>query len=93
MLWGKVVGTAVSSVKHASMDRQKLLIVQPLMADGRRADGDPLIAVDTVGAGFGEVVVLTSDGRFAREWLHADATPVRWAVIGIEDQHTTADAV
>jgi hypothetical protein len=33
----------------------------------------------------GETVMLTSDGRFAREWLRIDATPARWTVIGIED--------
>ena len=41
-------------------------------------------AVDSVGAGIGELVMLTSDGKFARDWLEAQATPVRWSVIGIE---------
>ncbi len=36
-------------------------------------------------SGCGETVMITSDGRFAREWLNADATPVRWTVIGIKD--------
>jgi ethanolamine utilization protein EutN len=85
MLLGQVIGTAVSTLKHASMDRQKLLIVQPMLADGRQPDGDPLIAVDAVGAGVGQQVILTSDGRFARDWLQAKATPARWAVIGIQD--------
>lgn len=85
MLVGKVIGTATSTIKHASMDRCKLLVIQPLMSDGRRADGDPLVAIDSVGAGVGESVILTSDGRFARDWLDTTATPVRWTVIGIED--------
>jgi ethanolamine utilization protein EutN len=67
------------------MNRQKLLVVQPLMADGKQPDGEPLIAVDSIGAGVGENVILTSDGRFAREWLGSHATPVRWAAIGSED--------
>jgi microcompartment protein CcmK/EutM len=45
-----------------------------------------LIAVDSVGAGIGERVMLTSDGRFARQWLQSPATPVRWTVIAIEDE-------
>ncbi len=57
-----MVGTAVSTIKHASMERQKLLIIQPLMTDGNAPDGDPLIAIDSVGAGVGERVILTSDG-------------------------------
>ena len=47
---GLVVGTATSTVKHATMNGQKLLIVQPLMADGKTPDADPQIAVDAVGA-------------------------------------------
>lgn len=80
-----VVGTATSTVKHASMRGQKLLVVQSLLADGRGTDGDPQIAVDAVGAGKGEVVMITSDGRFTREVLKTEATPVRWSVIGIRD--------
>ena len=80
-----VVGTATSTVKHASMHGQKLLVVQPLLADGRGADGDPQIAVDSVGAGKGERVMITSDGKFTREVLKTEATPVRWSVIGICD--------
>jgi ethanolamine utilization protein EutN len=80
-----VVGTATSTVKHATMRGQKLLVVQPLAADGRAPDGDPQIAVDAVGAGKGQKVMITSDGRFMREMLKAESTPVRWSVIGISD--------
>lgn len=86
MLTGTVVGTAISTVKHSSMERQKLLVIQPQMADGQTADGDPVVAIDSVGAGVGQRVVVTSDGRFARDWLKAAATPVRWTVIGIQDE-------
>jgi ethanolamine utilization protein EutN len=85
MQLGLVVGTATSTVKHATMRGQKLLVVQPLAADGRSADGDPQIAVDAVGAGKGQTVMITSDGKFMREVLKAEATPVRWSVIGIRD--------
>jgi ethanolamine utilization protein EutN len=67
------------------MRGQKLLVVQPLLADGRTPDGDPQIAVDAVGAGKGQTVMISSDGRFMREVLNAEATPVRWSVIGISD--------
>ena len=56
------------------------------MADGKGVDGDPQIAVDAVGAGTGERVMITSDGKYMREILNAEATPVRWSVIGISDQ-------
>ena len=86
MLVGKVIGRAVATIKHHSMEGQKLLVIQPNMADGNSPDGDPLVAVDAVGAGMGETVMITSDGRGARELLNVDATPVRWTVIGIADE-------
>ena len=80
-----VIGNAVSTVKHASMDGTKLLIVQPTMADGTSADGFPLVAIDALGAGIGDRVMITSDGASTREMLKTDATPVRWSVVGIQD--------
>lgn len=82
---GKVIGTATSTVKHPSMEGWKLLVVQPYMTDGKTPDGDPQLAVDALGAGRGERVILSSDGRGTRELLGSDTTPVRWSVIGIED--------
>ena len=52
--------------------------VQPLMADAKTADGDPQIAVDAVGAGKGQVVMITSDGKFVREVVKQENTPIRW---------------
>jgi ethanolamine utilization protein EutN len=80
-----VLGTAVATVKHPSLVGRKLLLVQPRLADGRTPDGDPLLAVDGVGAGCGETVMITSDGRGARELLQSDVTPVRWTIVGIRD--------
>lgn len=85
MQLGLVVGTATSTVKHATLRGQKMLVVQPLMADGRKPDGDPQIAVDAVGAGPGERVMITSDGKFVREVVKQENTPIRWSVIGIAD--------
>lgn len=82
---GTVVGSATSTIKHESMHGTKLLIVQPYLQDGVTPDGDPVLAVDNVGAGRGEVVLITSDGRHARDVLKAEKTPVRWSVIGIRD--------
>ena len=86
MLHARVVGTATSTVKHKSLEGWKLLVAQPLAADGQTPDGDPLLAVDSLGAGVGSLVMLTSDGRGTRELLKSDTTPVRWSVLGIDDQ-------
>lgn len=85
MQLGKVVGSATATQRHRSLAGQKLLIVQPLLADGRSPDGDPQLAVDCVGAGAGQVVMITSDGRFLRELVQDDTTPLRWSIIGMRD--------
>ncbi len=82
---GVVVGTATSTRKHPSMDGVKLLVVQMLLTDDKTPDGDPVLAVDQLGAGRGEMVVLSSDGAYTRKMLGSDATPVRWSVIGIQN--------
>jgi len=38
-----------------------------------------------VGAGKGDTIIITSDGKAMRERLHAEATPARWSAIGIKD--------
>lgn len=84
-----VLGHATSTVKHPTLDNKKLLIVQPLMADGLRADGVPLIAVDLFGAGPGEQVLITSDGAAVREMFHVENSPIRYATLGIVDDRQT----
>jgi len=59
--------------------------VQPLMADRRSPDGDPQLAIDTVGASTGDVTVITSDGRLLRDLLKSDTTPARWSTIALLD--------
>lgn len=80
-----VVGHAQSTVKHATLEGQKLLVTQPLMADGKRADGPPMIAVDRMTAGVGDRVIITSDGKAIRELFGVENSPIRWAVLGIVD--------
>ena len=79
---GRVIGSAHSTIKHPSMQGRKLLIVQPRLTDNT-PDGDPILAVDCIGAGVSDDVMLTSDG--ARKLLNVDTTPVRWTIIGIQD--------
>ena len=86
MQLGTVVGTATATLKHRSMDGCKLLVVQLLSADGRSPDGEPVLAVDRLGAGRGETVMLSSDGKGTRELLKSETTPVRWSVMGIPDR-------
>ncbi|MEX0675786.1 MAG: EutN/CcmL family microcompartment protein [Pirellulales bacterium] len=85
MQLGVVVGTATSTVKHPTLTGWKMLVVQVYGADGRTPDGEPLIAIDALGAGIGASVVLSSDGKGTRELVKSDNTPVRYSVVGIRD--------
>jgi ethanolamine utilization protein EutN len=82
---GLVLGRATATVKHKTLDNQKLLIVQPLMADMARADGGPVIVIDCLGAGIGDSVMMTSDGSALKDMFGIENSPVRWAVLGIVD--------
>ena len=84
MQQAKVVGTAISSTKHPSLVGWKLLIVQPLGHHGQ-ADGDPALVVDKLGAGLGDLVLISSDGKGARQLMNDQKSPVRWFVMGICD--------
>jgi ethanolamine utilization protein EutN len=81
---GRVVGQAVSTVKHPSMEGWRLLLVQLLTAEGK-PDGEPLLAIDRLGAGNADLVILSNDGAGAREMVGVKTSPVRWLVMGICD--------
>ena len=85
MLSAKVIGNATATIKHESLQGYKLLVVQPYGTDGSTTDGDPLIVVDTIGAGSGQTVIITSDGHHTRALMNSDTSPVRWTVMGVLD--------
>jgi bacterial microcompartment shell vertex protein len=86
MQLGVVLGTATSTVKHPSLEGWKLLVVQFYAVDGTTPDGDPVLAIDTLGAGAGQHVILSSDGKGTRELVKSESTPIRWSVVGIQDR-------
>ncbi|MCA8986912.1 MAG: EutN/CcmL family microcompartment protein [Planctomycetaceae bacterium] len=85
MQLAQVHGTATATVKTPALRGWKLLIVQPLLADGT-PDGYPMIAIDNLGSRVGDIVMLTTDGSAVRDIMNNDATPVRYAVVGIKDE-------
>ena len=80
----RVVGTVVATQKHKKFEGAKLLLVQPLNMDDT-ARGVALLAVDGVGAGVHEKVLIVLEGRAAGEALGRKAAPVDAAIIGIID--------
>lgn len=84
MKLARVVGTVVSTINVPVFDDRKLLVCDLLAPDGTAAGGY-LIAVDTVGAGPGETVLLLDEGGSARQVLGSTDGPVRTIVVGIVD--------
>lgn len=61
-----------------------MLLVQPLGSDDT-ADGEPILAIDRLGAGAGARVVVCNDGAEARAMVGAKNSPARWFVMGLAD--------
>jgi ethanolamine utilization protein EutN len=80
----RVVGTVVATQKHRAFEGAKLLLVQPVGLDDSPR-GATLLAVDSVGAGVTERVLIVLEGRAAGEALGRKGAPVDAAVIGIVD--------
>jgi len=89
---GRVVGTVVSTINHPSFDERTLLLCDLLDPSGRPSGGY-LIAVDSVGAGAGEIVLLLDEGTSARQVLRAPGAPIRTVVVGIVDAVVERPAV
>jgi ethanolamine utilization protein EutN len=80
----RVIGTVVATQKHPKFEGAKLLLVQPLNLDDTPR-GVALLAVDGVGAGVHEKVLIVLEGRAAGEALGRKAAPVDAAIVGIID--------
>jgi ethanolamine utilization protein EutN len=88
MILGRVCGTVVSTVQHAFYQGRKQLIVRACTPDGAFDGERYVVAVDLVGAGVGETVLVEDEGTSARQLLDAKDGPVRSVIIGIVDEVT-----
>ncbi len=79
-----VVGNVQSTVKHPIYRGHKIMVVQPLDADGR-ADGQTMLAVDSVQAGEGDLVLIVPEGNAARQVVGDAQSPVHCVIAGIVD--------
>lgn len=89
MQLARVIGTVVATVKNDSLEGRKLLVIQSL--DARlRPQGSPLVALDAIGAGFGELVVWCR-GKEASFPFRREDTPTDCTIIAIvdSDAHVT----
>ncbi len=82
MVVGRIVGKAITTAKHPSYVGTRLLVAEPIGA----ASNDPVLVFDELGATAGDVVVLSNDGKFAREMVNDGRSPARWWVMAIIDE-------
>ena len=83
MIFARVTGTVVCTLKDEKLVGSKLLLVQPVDLGGA-AKGNPLVAVDSVGAGEGELVLVVQ-GSSARQTSRTDGRPVDAVIFAIVD--------
>ena len=89
MILGRVLGTVVATVQHAFYKGRKQLVVGAILPDGT-LDGDRyIVALDMVGAGVGETVLVEDEGNSARQILEDPTAPVRSLVVAIVDHVDT----
>ena len=85
MILGRITGSIVSTIHHPIVEGRKLLVAERLDESGG-STGKYVIAVDAIGAGFGETVLILDEGNGARQILDNETAPVRSIVVGIVDE-------
>jgi len=85
MILARVTGRVTSTIHHPDMDGRRLLVLDTLGAQGEPTGGY-VIAIDTVGAGHGEMVIVLDEGNGARQILGVPEMPVRSVVVGVVDE-------
>lgn len=81
----RITGSVHATVKNAHLEGHKILIAQPLDADGKD-DGEVMLALDQVSAGPGDLVLVMKEGGGARIVLGDDRNPVQCLVIAVVDE-------
>jgi len=82
---GRVVGEVVATIKHGDLKGQKLLLVQPVTPEGGKT-GRIAIAVDSVQAGLGDLVLVADEGNSAAQVLRRPRGAVRTVIVGVVDE-------
>ncbi len=90
MILGRVCGTVVSTVQHPFYSGKKQLLVRAIAPDGGFDGERYILALDLVGAGVGETVLVEDEGNSARQLVEDPAAPLRSVVVGIVDQIQSA---
>lgn len=87
MILAKVTGTVVTTISHPHYKNRRLLVVQPLVTEGEKADDD-FIALDNTHAGIGDTVLINREGSGARQVLNNPDACIISVIVGIVDSTT-----
>jgi ethanolamine utilization protein EutN len=85
MIVGRVAAQVTGSVQHPAYDGRTLYVVQPVDSGGTGRAA--IVAVDTVGAGLGDEVLVARVPGMARSLLGRDRAPIRSLILAILDRH------
>ena len=83
MQLGKIIGNIWATRKYEAVTGYKMLLVQPINSEGKNL-GEPIIALDTVGAGSGEIIYYVTASEAVIP-LDVDMAPVDASIVGIVD--------
>jgi microcompartment protein CcmK/EutM len=86
MILCRVIGNAVSTIKHPCYEGRKVMVVQPVQTDTHSPLGREFLAIDSVQAGPGDLVLAAREGNTARQILGNDNDPLHAVIVGIVDE-------
>jgi len=90
MYLAKVVGKIAATIKHSDLHGKKILLVRPLDLSLSPV-GKPVLAVDSVDAGAGDVVLVADEGNAAAQVLKTGRGPIRTVIVGVVDSVELAE--
>ena len=91
MILCRVIGNAVSSVKHPVYVGKKIMVCQPVKVDGHTPNGREFLAIDSVQSGPGDLVLAAREGNTARQILGTKSDPLHSVILGIVDEVEVQD--
>ena len=82
----RVVGNVVTTVKHPVLTGHKLMVCKPVDPSSGKLRGSRMVALDTVQAGIGDLVLVIDEGNAARKILGDATAPIRTVIAAIVDR-------
>ena len=90
MITGRIIGSIDATIQHPFYEGKRKMVVEKIAPDGKPT-GDYLVAIDSVGAGIGETVLVLDEGTGARQVVQSTDAPLRSIIVGIIDHiHITS---